>query len=105
LFLSLKIQRCETIHSICTNIDCSNHGVCYVDALSGNNTSRCICFQGYTGQYCQLSLNSFNSCSQNPCGYNGTCISTSNSSYHCICSNGFIGQTCNSSKFLYIIKN
>ena len=59
---------------------------------------------GYTGHYCQSLLNSFNSCSQNPCGYNGTCLTTSNSSYYCICPNGLTGRSCNSSIFLYIIK-
>ncbi len=100
----LIFQRCETIQSVCTNTTCSNHGVCYIDASTGNNTLRCICLTGYTGLYCQSSLNSLNSCSQNPCGYNGTCLTTSNSSYYCICPNGLTGRSCNSSISLYIIK-
>ena len=97
-------SRCETIQSVCTNTTCFNNGVCYIDTSSGNNTVRCICPPGYTGQYCRLAMTSANSCSQNPCGYNGSCISTSNSSYYCICSNGLTGQSCSSSKFLYDAK-
>ncbi len=96
--------RCETIQSVCTNNTCSNHGVCYIDASSGNNTVRCVCIQGYTGQHCQVTINSLNLCSQNPCGYNGTCLSTSNSSYYCICPNGLTGQSCTSSKHSYYNK-
>ena len=86
--------RCENIVSVCTNNTCSNHGICYIDALTGNNTVRCICNQGYTGQYCQVTINPLNPCSRNPCGYNGTCIPTSNSTYYCFCPNGLTGQSC-----------
>lgn len=90
--------RCETIQSLCTSAICNNNGVCYVDASTSNNTLRCICSQGYTGQNCESSFNFFNSCAQNSCGSNGTCFSTSISLYYCICPNGLIGQSCNSSK-------
>ncbi len=93
----MLFQRCETIQSICTSSICSNNGVCYIDASSGNNTLRCVCFQGYTGQNCQISLNAFSSCLNNPCGTNGTCFPISNSSYYCMCPNGLIGQSCPSS--------
>ncbi len=56
--------------------------------------------QGYTGQYCQSALNSLNACLQNPCGYNGTCVTTANSSYYCMCSNGLMGQSCSLSTSL-----
>ncbi|CAF4553802.1 unnamed protein product [Rotaria sp. Silwood1] len=90
-------SRCETIQTVCTNEICSNNGVCFIDASSGNNTARCLCSEGYTGQYCQTSLLSINDCSRQPCGYDGTCIQTSISSYYCICSNGLTGRSCNSS--------
>jgi hypothetical protein len=81
---------------------CSNNGVCYIDASSGNNTLRCLCYRGFTGQYCQSPLNPISSCTQNPCGYNGTCFPTFNSSYYCICPNGMIGQSCNASKYVFL---
>ncbi|CAF3727659.1 unnamed protein product [Rotaria sordida] len=90
-------NRCETIQTVCTNTTCSNHGICFIDTRSNNYTAHCLCSQGYTGQYCQISLLSISNCSKEPCGYDGTCIQTSISSYYCICSNGLTGQSCESS--------
>ncbi len=94
-------ERCETIQTACTSSTCFHNGVCFIDSSSGNSTTRCLCSEDYTGQYCEIALLSPNPCSQNPCGYNGTCIRTLNSSYYCICSNGLTGQSCNSSKFIF----
>ena len=91
------IGRCETSQLICTNTICSNNGICYVDASSGNTTLRCICIQGYTGQYCQSVISSINPCLLNPCGNTGICFPSSNASYYCLCPNGLIAQSCNTS--------
>ena len=90
--------RCETSNSICTSEFCSNNGICYIDASSGNSTLRCICSQSYTGSNCQSPINVLNPCQRNPCGNNGTCITTTNSSYTCLCPNGLIAQSCSSSR-------
>ncbi len=94
------VERCKTIQTVCTSSTCSNNGTCFIDSSSGNSTTRCLCSQNYTGQYCDIPLLLTNSCSQNPCGFNGTCIQPSNSSYYCICPNGLTGQSCNSSKYI-----
>jgi EGF-like domain len=91
------LRRCDSIPLTCSNTTCSNNGVCYIDGSSGVNTVRCLCFQDYTGQYCQSALVSNWSCLSNPCGANGTCIPQSSSSYTCRCPNGLTGQSCNSS--------
>lgn len=93
------LLRCETIQTICTSSTCLNNGTCFIDTSTGNMTARCLCSKGYTGKYCENFFEPTTICSPNPCGYNGTCIQTSNSSYYCICSNGLTGQSCNSSTF------
>ena len=85
---------------MCTNTLCLNDGICYVDASSGNSTTRCLCSSGYTGRYCQTPLIPQSACSQNPCGVNGTCIQRIDASHYCICPSGLIGPSCNSSEFL-----
>lgn len=101
----MSFDRCETIQTVCTSSTCSNNGTCFIDASFENNATRCLCSQEYTGEYCEILLDSIDLCSQKPCGYNNTCIQTSNSSYYCICSNGVTGQSCSSSKniFEYVI--
>ncbi|CAF3778690.1 unnamed protein product [Adineta steineri] len=89
-------SRCETIQTLCTNTTCLNNGACFIDRSSNSSITHCLCTQGYTGNYCEISLLSINFCLQKPCGYNGTCIQTSNSSYYCICPDGLIGQSCSS---------
>ena len=41
---------CETPVNLCENRTCSMNGVCTVD----NDLARCVCFDGYTGDECQL---------------------------------------------------
>ena len=91
-------ERCETVQVACTSSTCSKHGVCFIDSSMGNFTTRCSCSEGFTGQYCDHFLPPSNPCSPDPCGFNGTCIRTSNSSHYCICPNGFTGNSCNTSK-------
>lgn len=94
-----RISRCETNQLRCTSTFCSNNGVCYIDASSGNTTLRCICSIGYTGVNCQSMISSLNPCLSNPCGNNGTCSPSSNFSYSCLCPDGLIAQSCAPSTF------
>ncbi|CAF4376178.1 unnamed protein product, partial [Adineta steineri] len=63
-------SRCETIQTLCTNTTCLNNGACFIDRTSNNSITRCLCTQGYTGNYCEISLLPINFCLQKPCGHN-----------------------------------
>ena len=70
---------------------CSQHGICTV---TGNNTSKCVCANGYAGVDCSLTVGGsmWHRCPQN-CHGRGTCLLGK-----CYCDLGFSGETCGEAK-------
>lgn len=65
------------------------HGGCYNGGTCWKKS--CCCPPGYTGQYCEKTVDT---CANNMCANNATCIPTV-SSYTCRCPAGYTGQYCN----------
>lgn len=60
-----------------------------------NQTISCLCFPGYTGQFCS---NKIDYCSSNPCVNGGVCRSTS-SGFTCSCPQSHTGNFCQIRKY------
>ncbi|KAK7588165.1 hypothetical protein V9T40_005410 [Parthenolecanium corni] len=66
---------------------CNNHGRC---TMRSDGDFKCLCDAGYTGRYCQESINE---CELQPCMNGATCVDKVNS-FLCICPEGWEGETC-----------
>ncbi|XP_043553338.1 protein delta homolog 1 [Chiloscyllium plagiosum] len=64
---------------------CQNGGSCFDD-----NKAYCFCLPGFTGDFCEISIDN---CHPNPCANNGTCTDQI-SGFSCTCPNGFTGKFC-----------
>nr|XP_039261875.1 hyaluronan-binding protein 2-like [Styela clava] len=68
--------------NLCENGNCINSGLSY----------KCVCRDGYTGQYCDKALHP---CKQSKCAKGGICKTTEDGqSYTCKCKRGFRGEYC-----------
>jgi hypothetical protein len=72
----------ECPNSLYGNGGCYNGGTCWKKG--------CCCPSGFTGQYCEKSVDN---CVSNLCANNATCVSNINS-YTCRCPTGYTGQYC-----------
>ncbi|CAF3387595.1 unnamed protein product [Rotaria sp. Silwood1] len=81
--------RCNTRLSdgVCASCPCL-YGQCRI--IDQTNSYTCDCYQGYTGQRCETSINL---CLPSPCVY-GQCILDAIYGYRCICLPGATGQNC-----------
>ncbi|XP_013405828.1 uncharacterized protein LOC106170487 [Lingula anatina] len=74
-----SIDNCTSQSSLCTRNDtCQNGGTCTVLG----HVEQCLCPDGYTGQYCEDTINP---CDSNPCFYNGTCMPLGGLQFRCDC--------------------
>ena len=65
--------------------DCSGHGACHI----GPFNSECLCFSGYTGDACQISVTSGALTCKDDCSGRGMCVNST-----CSCRSGFVGSYC-----------
>ncbi|XP_067847125.1 protein delta homolog 1 [Heptranchias perlo] len=68
---------------------CQNGGSCFDDNGFGVK-AHCRCLPGFTGDFCEISINN---CNPNPCANNGTCADLV-SSFSCFCLSGYTGKSC-----------
>ena len=76
---------CDEV-DFCFYVTCSGNGQC----ADGPNTFTCICYPGFTGNYCQLNIND---CVGVNCSGNGVCVDGADS-FTCSCNTGFTGDSC-----------
>ncbi|XP_022236404.1 agrin-like isoform X1 [Limulus polyphemus] len=67
---------------------CQNGGTCMA---ASEDSYRCSCPLGYSGEQCEFSLNS---CASNPCAQGATCAVLSQGGYSCKCPRGRRGIHC-----------
>ncbi len=83
--------------SLSSSSYCLNGGTC-VSSNTDPPIATCLCREGFTGLYCNLT-NQNNPCASNPCQSHGYCaLSPSNTSYSCICQTNYTGNQCERSK-------
>ncbi|XP_067662159.1 uncharacterized protein [Haliotis asinina] len=72
-------------------------GQCMNDAICGSgycSNNRCVCYQGYWGEYCRNSSHSvYDPCQNMTCYNGGSCYPMGNSS-SCMCPSGYTGYMC-----------
>ena len=72
--------------------NCTNRGVCYMDATTQKYICRCIA--NFIGESCQTDIRP---CYKYPCLNNGTCIdlnSVNGTSFQCQCQKNYFGVNC-----------
>ena len=77
-----KINQCENVTCINSNMICVNHGLSY----------KCVCVPGFTGIDCRSDINE---CKQETCNSNGKCVNDIGS-FHCECGDEYTGRFCES---------
>ncbi|CAF4272198.1 unnamed protein product [Rotaria socialis] len=84
--------RCEQEVDLCSSNPCKANGRCQSD----KSGYRCQCFEGYTGEDCDVRIMN-SGCASNPCTV-GICyqLNQSGASYVCICPDGTLNLSCNS---------
>jgi len=76
---------------------CLNGGTC-VSTNTDPPIASCLCQQGFTGLYCDATIQN-NPCTSNPCQTRGYCaLSAGNTSYSCICESNYTGSQCERGK-------
>ncbi|XP_013380053.1 sushi, von Willebrand factor type A, EGF and pentraxin domain-containing protein 1-like [Lingula anatina] len=74
-----SIDNCTSQSSLCNRNDtCQNGGTCTVLG----HVEQCLCPDGYTGRYCEDTINP---CDSSPCFYNGTCVPLGGLQFRCDC--------------------
>ncbi|XP_078419458.1 protein delta homolog 1 isoform X2 [Cetorhinus maximus] len=68
---------------------CQNGGSC-LDDNGFAVKDYCLCMPGFTGDFCEISINN---CNPNPCANSGTCTDLV-SGFSCFCPVGFTGKSC-----------
>ncbi|CAF0730548.1 unnamed protein product [Brachionus calyciflorus] len=90
-------QRCKPLTCSEAPTICENGGTCFTVSNTATNSLfafRCVCPQGYTGEYCEKSLTT-NPCTSNPCKNGGTCYSFTSTMYICVCPSSCNDLNCN----------
>ncbi|CAF1047784.1 unnamed protein product, partial [Rotaria sordida] len=84
--------RCEREIDFCSSNPCKTNGRC----LSGKSGYRCQCYEGFTGENCEVRITR-SGCLSNPCTV-GICyqLHQNGASYVCICPDGTLSLSCNS---------
>nr|XP_026694539.1 fibropellin-1-like [Ciona intestinalis] len=78
------------------DMECCGNGKC----IKQSYTYSCQCNSGYSGKYCDYSMQSVDFlCDPNPCQNNGTCTSNEDS-FTCVCTGNWTGSSCETSLFL-----
>ena len=84
---------CTMLNQMCVSGFCSSHSLCkpnYRSLLNGNEMPYCIYPWNTFGRRCDLT---YDSCIQNPCRNNGTCLTTEKfNAFLCICNNRYYGM-------------
>ncbi|XP_026163272.1 protein delta homolog 1 isoform X1 [Mastacembelus armatus] len=85
-------ENCHLKRGVClTNSSpCQNGGTC-MDASGSAGYSSCLCTPGFSGDLCEISIDS---CQPNPCLNGGNCTNHG-LAFMCVCPHGFTGFTCN----------
>ncbi|CAF3283116.1 unnamed protein product [Rotaria socialis] len=97
---SNKVSHSPGDKSLHPHCHCRNGGLCYPSPMGGKF---CQCLNGFTGQFCEISLSisvsrAQHSCSQLSCQNGGTCQDQGVAAV-CICKPGFTGQRCETEYF------
>ncbi|GFG35967.1 hypothetical protein Cfor_02931, partial [Coptotermes formosanus] len=74
------VNPCDHVH--CVNGNC-------IPNFAGAPV--CVCYPGYTGNVCNVMVDS---CSSQPCQNSGTCVQDGATGYHCVCAEGYTGSRC-----------
>ncbi|UJR36701.1 hypothetical protein I4U23_029418 [Adineta vaga] len=84
--------RCERELDFCSSNPCKKNGRC----LSGKSGYRCQCYEGFTGENCEVRIVN-SGCLSNPCTV-GICyqLNQNGPAYVCICPDGTLNLSCNS---------
>uniref|UniRef100_A0A3Q3LC58 Protein delta homolog 1 n=1 Tax=Mastacembelus armatus TaxID=205130 RepID=A0A3Q3LC58_9TELE len=84
-------ENCHLKRGVClTNSSpCQNGGTC-MDASGSAGYSSCLCTPGFSGDLCEISIDS---CQPNPCLNGGNCTNHG-LAFMCVCPHGFTGPTC-----------
>ncbi|XP_025113505.1 fibropellin-3-like [Pomacea canaliculata] len=72
----------------CGDLLCSNGGSC----LTGVDSFRCICPEGFTGVQCE-STTVVSPCATSPCNNSGTCVDDVEG-FRCVCLPSWTGERC-----------
>lgn len=81
------VNRPLPITGVCQTYPCKNAAHC-LDL--GSNNFKCVCKEGYTGDFCEDLIDS---CSSNPCMNGGRCLSYPGG-YTCVCPDKIIDECC-----------
>ena len=100
LFWNQEYSTCtidKYVHEIdqCKKSPCKNKGKCQ---NLGDNKSRCVCEEGFTGSLCEIVIDY---CSASPCGDEGRCVPHYNG-YNCVCANNVVDESCETRKLKQI---
>ncbi|EEZ98818.2 protein crumbs [Tribolium castaneum] len=82
-----------SIPNICANNPCKNQGIC----TSWNGYFNCSCSPGFTGQLCEIPVDSQPNCNSNPCQNGGSCFDKPTGGFYCNCTDQWMGTYCNES--------
>lgn len=74
----------------CSQANCSNNGVCL---MKNEGSFFCICFGDFTGQFCEVNLNTRN-CTDGLCSEYEMCLPDLNGDPQCVCAPGRTGEKC-----------
>ncbi|XP_076372901.1 agrin-like [Tachypleus tridentatus] len=81
-----QIRNCSDNH--CNSMPCQNGGTC---TAASEDSYRCSCPQGYSGEQCEVSLSP---CTSNPCAQGATCAELPQGDFSCKCPQGRRGIRC-----------
>ncbi|XP_076369513.1 agrin-like isoform X2 [Tachypleus tridentatus] len=81
-----QIRNCSDNH--CNSMPCQNGGTC---TAASEDSYRCSCPQGYSGEQCEVSLSP---CTSNPCAQGATCAELPQGGFSCKCPQGRRGIRC-----------
>ncbi|XP_055866862.1 sushi, von Willebrand factor type A, EGF and pentraxin domain-containing protein 1-like isoform X2 [Biomphalaria glabrata] len=79
---------CDQLRNPCNDVPCENGATCQA---YGNIRRTCQCLPGYTGDSCQIDMDS---CQSSPCKNNGSCHDGPSNTFVCICPEKFSGDLC-----------
>ncbi|CAK9296951.1 unnamed protein product [Gordionus sp. m RMFG-2023] len=81
--------RCEIPPNMCENNSCHASSMC-----QNSDPYHCLCRKGFTGKYCNETINSCGSDHQNPCLNGAICEAAPLDRFTCKCTPGWTGRYC-----------